>query len=120
MASTQWACVALPKVRGTVLGPDGPPAERIGLWLWGGSNDSSKFGGISADGTFDLAHQSGTYVIRVYVWRDAAWDHIGWYGDDTGFTTDREQATEIEVDDATVTGIEIRLPADPADLPTVE
>ncbi len=120
LASTQWACVALPKVRGAVLGPDGAPAERIGLWLWGGSNDNSKFAGNAPDGTFDLAHQNGTFVLRVYVWRDAAWDHIGWYGGDTSFTTDLAQATRIEVDDANVTGIEIRLPADPADLPTIE
>ena len=119
LPSSQWACVALPKVRGTVLGPDGAPAAGIGLWLWGGSTDSSKFVGNSPDGTFEIPHQNGTFTLRIYTREEGVWRHIGWYGEG-GFTADFAQATEIEVDGAKVSGIEIRLPADPAGLTTVE
>ena len=111
--------VVIPHVQGTVLGPDGEPATGIGLWLWGESTENSKFGGSSSDGTFDLDHQNGTFTLRVYTWKDEVWHQVGWYGGPTGFTTDRTQAAEIEVDGADVTGIEIRLPADFADLPTI-
>ena len=94
--------------------------RKIGLWLWDASTDNSRFEGNSADGTFDLDHKNGTYGLRVYVWRDDSWHHVGWYGGEDGFTTDRAQATPIEIDSADVTGIEIRLPANPADLPTIE
>ncbi len=110
--------VIIPRVQGTVLGPDGEPATGIGLWLWGGSTDNSKFEGNSSDGTFDLEHQNGTFTLRVYSLEDGVWRHIGWYGEG-GFTADRDSATVIEVDGADVTGIEMRLPADPADLSTV-
>ncbi len=111
----------IPRVRGTALGPDGEPAAGVGVWVWGGSTDNSKFGGVSSDGTFDLDHQNGTFTLRVYSLEDGVWRHIGWYGEG-GFTADRDSATVIEVDGADATGIEIRLPADPADpadLPTV-
>ena len=109
----------IPAVRGTVLGPGGEPAARIGLWLWGGSTDNSKFVGNSPDGTFEIPHQNGTFTLRIYTLEEGVWRHFGWYGGETGFTADFAQATEIEVDGANVTGIEIRLAADPADLPTV-
>ena len=109
-----------PRVRGIVLNSEGEPVEGVGLWLWGGSpGSSSKFGGSAADGTFDLFHRDGTYTIRVFAWDGQAWRHIGWYEDD-GFTTIDYRATKIELDGADVTGIEIRLRLDPADMPTIE
>ena len=119
LASTQWACVALPKVRGAVLGPNGEPLEGLGVWLWGGSFDNSKLGRTSGDGTFDIAHQNGTFVLRIYRWKDDVWHQIGRYGGETGFTTDREQATVIEVHGENVTGIEVHLPVDFTSLPTI-
>ena len=69
-------------------------------------------------GTFGLHVFNGMYTITLYVAGDTIPRHIGWYGEG-GFTTDRQQATVIELDGADVTGIEIRLPANPADLPTI-
>ena len=106
--------------RGTVLDSDGEPATGIGFWLWGGSTDNSGWGVSAADGTFYIVHQDGTFILRVHIRKDDAWHHIGWYGGETGFTTDREQATVIGLDGADVTGIEIRLPPDPADLPAAD
>ena len=103
-----------------MLGPDGEPVEGVGLWLWGGSPGSdSKFGGSAADGTFDLFHRNGAFTIMVYARDGDGWRHIGWYEDD-GFTTIDHRATEIELDGADVTGIEVRLHRDPDEMPTVE
>ncbi len=112
--------VRIPRVGGTILGPGGEPVAGIGLWLWGDSTGNSKFGGSAADGTFDLEHQDGTFTLQIYALEGGAWRLVGWYGGPSGFTTDNAEATTIEVDGASVTGIEIRLPADPADLPTIE
>ena len=109
----------IPRVQGTVGRSDGEPAEGIRVWVWGSSTEDSKFSRISANGTFDIDHQNGTFTIRVYILRDGVIHQIGWYGGEDGFTTDREQATVIEVDGADVTGIEIHLPVDFVDLPTI-
>ncbi len=98
-----------PRVQGTVLGPDGEPLDGLGVWVWVGSTDNSKLGRVSADGTFDIAHQNGTFVLRIYTWKDEAWDLLGYYGEG-GFTPYEARATSIEVDGADVGGIEIRLP----------
>ena len=99
-----------PRIQGTVLGPDGKPARGIAVWLWGESTDDSKFAPVTADGTFDIHHQNGTFTIEVWIWQDPGGRQIGWYGGEGGFTADREQATVLVVDGADVTDIEIRLP----------
>lgn len=109
-----------PRVRGTVLGADGQPAEGVAVWVYGGLGDNTGFAGISSDGTFDIYHENGRFFIRVYVLDAGAWRHVGWYGGESGFTADGPLITQIEIDGADVTGIEIRLPANPADLPTTE
>ena len=112
------------RVEGIVLGPDGEGRESIGLTLLGASVWIAEPG---QGGTFGLHVFNGMYAIKLYADVGSRTDvvaisprHIGWYGGPTGFTTDREQATMIEVDGANVTGLEIRLPADPEDLPTIE
>ena len=112
------------RVEGIVLGPDGEGRESIGLTLLGASPWIAEPG---QGGTFGLYVFNGMYTIKLYADVGSRRDvvvatpprHIGWYGEG-GFTTDRAQATVIEVDGADVTGIEIRLPANPADLPTIE
>ena len=104
------------RIRGTVRSPDGAPAEGIALWLRDESTDDHKFVGVSSDGTFDVLYGDGTFTLRVSTSRDGLWHYIGWYGGETGFTADEEQATVIEVDGADVSGIVVRLPAPPADL----
>ena len=113
------------RVEGAVLGPDGEGLHGIGLALTGNRvwivepNQAGRFG---------LHVFNGMYRIELYADVGSRVDvagapvprRIGWYGGATGFTTDPDQATVIEVDGADVTGIEIRLPADPSDLPTIE
>ena len=66
-----------------------------------------------------MFYGEGAFTLRVYIWKDEVWHQIGWYGGETGFTTDRDQATVIEVDGEDVAGIEVRLPVDFASLPTI-
>ena len=109
------------RVEGVVLGPRGEALQGVGLTLlspglvW--TTETSRLG------TFGLRALDSTYAIWLYervpgtFW---TWRHIGWYGGESGFTTDESRATLIKVDGTDATGIEIRLPADPADLPTIE
>ena len=114
-------------IQSTVLGPDGAPL--------GGTPESYETlmvvpvpqgipsagmdnGLVRTDGS-RVAVPDGSYILEIYEFDPSALRLIGWYGDG-GFTAEREQATVIEVDGADVTGIEIRLPNDPADLPTSE
>ena len=104
------------RIQGAVVGPDGGPATGIGLWLWGSSTDDSNYRGfaeVSSDGTFATALGDGAFTIQLWVWHgtEGGSRSIGWYGGESGFTIDREHATEIVVDGADVTDVEIRLPA---------
>ena len=73
---------------------------------------------VRTDGS-RVAVPDGAYILEIYDFDPARLRLVGWYGEG-GFTTAREEATVIEVDGEDVTGIEIHLPADPADLPTSE
>ncbi len=116
-------------IESTVFGPDG----EVILGDWGRlegihvSADPLAFGpfsqgltGIGTDGRARVAVPNGRYVLEIteYDFGEPR-RHVGWYGGEGGFTTDRAQATEIEVDGADIV-IDIHLPADPADLPTIE
>ena len=109
------------RVEGVVLGPDGEALQGIGLTLLGPGSSWNTV--TSRVGTFGLRTLDGAYAIHLSVripgdyW---IWRHVGWYGGATGFTTDRALATIIEVAGTDVTGLEIHLPALPADLPTIE
>ena len=105
-------------IQGSMLGPDSGPLGGVGVWAWE-TSENNRFTATYPDGTFDIVVSDGAFTIGIYVLEAGAWRHIGWYGEG-GFTTDREQATVIEVDGEDVTGLEIRLPADPEDLPTIE
>ena len=113
------------RVEGVVLGPDGDGLHGIGLTLRG---DSVWVAEPNQAGSFGLHVFNGTYRIEIYADVGARLDggvpttprRIGWYGGDSGFTTDRAAATMIEVDGSAVTSIEIRLPSNPSDLPTIE
>ena len=99
-----------------VLGPDGEPVAGIWIelaaeafWLWGHTGQ---------DGTFEirlLDGWSGSAILSIYAGEVADCDLVGYYGPG-GFTTLSEEATRVEVGDADVTGIEIRLPATPDEL----
>ena len=116
-------------IESTVFGPDG----EVILGDWGRlegihvSADPLAFGpfsqgptGIGTDGRARVAVPNGRYVLEIteYDFGEPR-RHVGWHGGESGFTTDRDQATVIEVDGADI-AIDIQLPADPEDLPTIE
>ena len=77
--------------------------------------------GIGPDGRGRVAVPDGRYVLEISEYRfRQSHRRLGWYGGETGFTTDRAEATVIEVAGTDHTGLEIHLPANPADLPTIE
>ena len=109
-------------IESTVFGPDG----EVILGDWGRlegihvSADPLAFGpfsqgltGIGTDGRARVAVPNGRYVLEIteYDFGEPR-RHVGWYGGEGGFTTDRAQATEIEVDGADIV-IDIHLPARP-------
>ena len=109
-ATPQELCRRQPTIAGTVVGPDGEVMEGIGVvalpsWRWGTSE---------ADGTFEIRLLEGTTGMPV-LGIHADCGQVGYYGPN-GFTTSREDATEIEIGEGNVTGIAIRLPAEPDDL----
>ena len=103
---------------GAVLGPDGEPVLGIGIGLFDSVSGfwPREWGDTGQDGTFEirlLEGWPGSLILGIYA-DEVAWPcgQLGYYGPG-GFTTQREAATRVEVGDADVTGIEIRLPASP-------
>ena len=102
-------------VSGAVLGSNGEPVagiwiELTAFWQWGVTGQ---------DGTFEirlLDGWSGSAILRLHADEVVpGCGLVGFYGPG-GFTTLSEEATRVEVGDADVTGIEIRLPASPGEL----
>ncbi len=106
-------------VQGVVTGPAGKPLADIGLWVWQGERITSGFGRTGADGKFAVRVPNGSFTLDVYAPGEGC-TFVGWYDGSGGITTDRRRAFEVIVDDASVAGIEIRLPAQPGDLPRIE
>ena len=114
-------------IESRVFGPDGEPLAgdlrtRDGIYVEPTPLRASRSSGfVNASGVSRVAVPAGSYVLEI---EDTIFGqqsrHVGWYGGETGFTTDLAQATVIEIAEADVTDIEIHLPADPADLPTIE
>ena len=109
-ATPEELCHRQPTIAGTVVGPDGEVMEGIGVvalpfWRWGTSG---------VDGTFEIRLLEGTTGIAV-LGIHADCGQVGYYGPN-GFTTSREDATGIEIGEGNVTGIVIRLPAEPDEL----
>ena len=104
-ATPEELCRRQPTIAGTVVGPDGEVMEGIEVvalpfWRWGTSE---------ADGAFEIRLLEGTTGMPV-LGIHADCGQVGYYGPN-GFTTSREDATEIEIGEGNVTGIAIRLPA---------
>ena len=109
-ATPEDLCSRQSMVSGAVLGPDGEPVagiwiELTAFWQWGVTGQ---------DGTFEirlLDGWSGSAILRIFSGGIVpGCELVGFYGPG-GFTTLSEEATRVEVGDADVTGIEIKLPA---------
>ena len=107
------------RIRGVVTGPDGRPLAGLGIWAWQGERSNSGFGRTGADGAFDILVPGGSFTLDVYAVSGVC-SFIGWYDGAGSITTGRSQAAKVVVDDANIEGIEIRLPANPEELPRIE
>lgn len=107
-----------PTIRGTVVGPDGESLEAIGIWAWQGDRSNSGRGETGTDGAFAIAVPDGSFTLDVYAGPGCSF--VGWYDGAGGITTQRSQAFGVTIDAASLVGIEIRLPAQPDDLPRIE
>ena len=114
------------RIRGTVVGPNGEPLEGIRVGIWESNPEPGQ--GISVtgydsratgeDGVFDLQFLDGSFKIVLHVWpRGGVRKQLGWYTGD-GIGTCPEARTVV-LSGADVTGIEIKIPAAPADLPDI-
>ena len=109
-ATPEELCRRQPTIAGTVVGPDGEVME--GIWV--GALQFRRWGMSGADGTFEIRLLEGTTGMPVLgIYADCG--PVGYYGPN-GFTTSREDATGIEIGEGNVTGIVIRLPAEPDEL----
>ena len=95
-----------------MLGPDGRPVAEIFV---GFSGDRRHRVWIltGRDGAFAIrAPQGALSLLKIEV---PPCDHVGFYNA-SGFTTLESEASRLELGATDVTGIEIRLPASPAEL----
>ena len=104
-------------ILGAVTGPNGEPLERIGLWAWQGDRPNSGFGRTGEDGTFHIRVPDGSFTLGIYTGSPSGC--VGWFDGDRGITTRRAERAKVLVDGASVSGIEIVLPMQPADLPHI-
>ncbi|MYH50742.1 MAG: hypothetical protein F4151_14770, partial [Gammaproteobacteria bacterium] len=117
-------------IESTVTGPTGEPvAEFVPKTYHGVQVKAIPFpyrvtghrfdGVVQSRGISRAAVEDGRYLLEI-LYHFGFYGHqrrvVGWYGNG-GFTTDRDEATVIEVAGAGVAGIEIRLPAAPEELP---
>ncbi len=103
-------------LRGLVLGPGD---ELLGDWplhieahLDGTQHSESA--PVDDSGSFTVRPPDGTYRVAVVCL--PSWGTLGWYGGESGFTTQEGEAVPVVVDGEDVGGIVIRLPAAPDEL----
>ena len=106
-------------IAGVILGPDGEPLQGIGLWAWQGKISNSGYAITRANGKFQIEVPRGSYTLDLYTDSQADCSFVGWYDGAGGLATTSNLAARVLVDDTSVEGIKIQLPAPPADLPFI-
>ena len=110
-------------VRGAIVGPDGEPVHRWRIDIEASPVGSSRQGDLRVDassegldGTFTSQLPDGTYELSLAT--RCMWGRVelGWYGGESGFTTDYDSVSHVVVDGEGVEGIVVRLPAQPSGL----
>lgn len=111
------------EVRGVILGPAGEPVSRWRIDVEAFPPGSNRRWDLRVDstsevrdGTFTSRLPDGTYELSLSTRCPPTWVNLGWYGGESGFTTNYAEAAQVVVDGADVEGIVIRLPEQPSDL----
>ena len=102
-------------ISGRLLGPDGEPLEGILIWAWQGERQNSGAAVTGADGVLDIRVPVGSFTLDIHAVSGEC-GAVAWYDGSGGITTERAQAFSVTIVDASLTGIEIRLPSHPDDL----
>ena len=103
-------------ISGSVVGPQGQTFGPV--WIGAspqGAGDLT-WAGTCHDGTFAMSVPDGSYVLDVYAASDGGC--VGWYDGEGGVTDAFSEAVRIDVTGQDTSGIAIRLPAPPQDLPS--
>ena len=106
-------------VLGVVRGPDNKPVEGADLFVYGSRVDGSGSEGWSVErnGGFRLRAPAGTYrLVLLGLCGFERSIRLGWYEEESGFTTNESEATLLVVDGEDIGGIIFRLPAEPEEL----
>lgn len=108
---------------GRVLGPDGEPIQGRTLfadavYVSGAGSESVT---VQPNGGFALRTPDGTYRLSVTIGcprssGELGWYELGWWDEQSGFTTEETEATAVVVDGESVSGIVIRLPRPPEEI----
>ena len=102
-------------IEGVVVGPDGEGIEGIGVDAYPTGDYPGPGHDTDADGVFRIFILGGTFELHLYSDTPDGRQWIGSYGGDDGFSPLFGQSEIVSVDGQDVTGITIRLPADPTD-----
>ncbi len=104
------------RVAGSVRGPGGEPLEGVRVRGDRSGADGENWRAVTdPDGAFGRPVRPGSYRVS---FTNAPDDdcHFGWYDGDADLTARGGEATPVVVDDVDVAGIDVRLPAAPAEL----
>ena len=105
------------EIRGVVLGPGGGPIERwrieIVAYPLGSRFEEDKRDAFFG-GSFGLLLPDGSYEFRLRAKCGHTATSLGWYGSESDLVPSRVQAEPVVVGGSNVSGIEIRLTAEPS------
>ena len=105
------------EIRGVVLGPGGGPIERwrieIVAYPLGSRFEEDKRDAFFG-GSFGLLLPDGSYEFRLRAKCGHTATSLGWYGSESDLVPSRVQAERVVVGSSNVSGIEIRLTAEPS------
>ena len=103
-------------ISGSVVGPQGQPFGPVWIGASPQGPGDITWTGACHDGSFAMSVSDGTYVVDIYAAADGGC--VGWYDGEGGVTDDFSEAVRIDVAGQDISGIAIRLPAPPQDLPS--
>ena len=103
-------------IEGRVIGPGGAPVPLVQLASWQGEEAGWALAYTRNDGSFTIWTQIDLRELRVTVPGECGF--VGWW-DGQELASTSAETVKISVEDGTVTGIVIRLPAAPDDIPRV-
>ena len=109
-------------ISGVITGPDGEPVLGGSVGVCARNSDGWNCSRRWTDGTFRMVVRNGPTALRIsreYTPGEGISAPIGWYAEG-GLVRDEADLTWLHVDGADLSGIEIRLPAAPFDIPLID